>query len=99
MVKTPVPVNTYRIRYRIEEWNKPAEDLEAKAVQPGIRKSTTDYGFADEVLVASILNYGTPDVTVLLVDSVSMACNPPRELLVLVRDVINHFLEEHCAEE
>lgn len=44
----------YGVRYFCEPWNKPMEG-ETKEVQSGIKICKGNYGYADDVLIASII--------------------------------------------
>lgn len=58
---------TYRVRYFVEEWNKPVpqEDMGGK-ISEGIRMSKSNYGYTDTLLLVSIVeNEGAASVMLL----------------------------------
>lgn len=84
----------YKIRYLIEPWGKPANS-DGKKVLPGVIKSRDNYGYADDIFLASIIRDEKGNVTsIMLIDSVSGAY-PSRDMLEMIRDQIDHYLDEH----
>ena len=81
----------YKIRYRVEvgDFAKPDDDT-LTLVRPGIRVSN-DAGYADQLFVASIVEMDGRESILLL----SSEGKPSREMLLKVREQINHYLEEH----
>lgn len=86
----------YRIRYRVEEWNKPIVGP-VKSIAPGLSVAS-DYGYADKLLVASILVLKNGSHSVALFDSESRCGKPSKELLTMIRQQIDHHLEHHLDE-
>lgn len=84
-----MPKEVYEIRYRVEPWGKPTEEM-GEQVRPGIRV-TEEWGYTDRLFAASILENGS----IILLDS-KYGAEPDREVLEAVRDAINHHLEHHC---
>ena len=85
----------YKVRYLVEPWNRPPENLSDRRPMPGVVVSANNYGYTDTILVVSILRdkQGTP-TSVLMLDSDSGG-RPNRELLELVRQHIDHYLSNH----
>ncbi len=95
--KSPPPARDYALRYLLEfePWGKPAGPRTPTPI-PGVSVSETPYGYADELMVFSVLR--GPDgaiSSVALFDSVSGCGRPSRELLEAARDQIIHHLEKH----
>lgn len=85
----------YPIRYLVEPWNKP-RGTTTKTSVPGVRISTDNYGYADELFVASIIKGGEDgDNDSVLLLSTEGTMKPSRRILELVRDQIIHQLEHH----
>ena len=86
--------HVYKIRYMVQDWNKPREN-QGKQVLPNVRVSDTNYGYADSLFVVSIMNddAGNP-ASFLLLDSETMGM-PSREMLLQIRAQIDHCLKEH----
>lgn len=88
--------HVYKIRYLVELWNKPpqSEDVGESSI-PGVRQSTTDYGYADDLFVASIVRSEDGKAeSILLMDSIS-GSPPDKKMLELVKKQIEHYLEHH----
>jgi hypothetical protein len=86
----------YAIRYRVEDWNKPRENVEEKPIRPGIIVSKDDYGYTDRLFLASII-YGDGEdrePSVMLLDSVD-GPTPSKEILELIKGTIEHYLKHH----
>jgi hypothetical protein len=89
-----VSKHKYGVRYKVEDWNKP-RPAGGKQVQAGITVSDDDHGYADAVFVASIVRKPNGETeSVLLLDSDSGGL-PTREMLLLIREAIDHQLECH----
>lgn len=91
------PVKNYKIRYMVENWDKPTDtesDKDSIEVRPGVVVSGNDYGYADRLFLASFVEQGNK-TSVLLLDTVE-GPHPSRETLERVRDAINHHIEHHC---
>lgn len=86
---------TYGVRYCVEPWNKPPGCLSRERPFPGVRVSDDNHGYADALLVASILRDEEGIASILLL-ATEGGPNPPRELLEAVRNAITHHLEHHC---
>ena len=92
----------YKVRYLIDaDWNKEVPDREqGKRVAPGIRPSRGPWGYADDVLLMSIMRNKDGEVeSVLFVDTSTMSIHPSRRILVEAYAAIGHYLEKHCQEE
>lgn len=78
----------YRIRYLIEEWNKPPEQVEDEPIAPGVRCSKTDYGYADNVVIVSIVKckHGAEDLMFLSSETLA---EPTTERLLSLRAAID----------
>lgn len=88
----------YKIRYSIELWNKPP-DQEFIQVRKNVRVTKTDYGYTDELFLASILKNEDGSVdSVLLLDSED-GPNITKSKLLLIRDAIDHHLKNHVKED
>lgn len=89
-------VRKYRIRYYLEtgSFSRPQDAVQ---VRDGISVSNDNYGYADDVFVASILHdeSGNPSSILLLSGEGNPAGAPSRKMLETIRDLINHTLEEH----
>lgn len=89
----------YKIRYFIEDWNKPIPPEEKKKtvkVMPGVSVSGSNLGYADALFIASIVRDDDGKASVLLLDSDSQSGRPSKEMLVDIRDQIDHQLKHHC---
>lgn len=88
----------YKVRYSVELWNKPVPSTAVlcQAI-PGVKVAEGDYGYADQVFVASIIcgDDGEP-LSVLLIDSESGG-RPSRKMLELIRAQIDHHLKHHVT--
>jgi hypothetical protein len=81
------------VRYTVERWGRlPAETSEQ--VRSGVRVSQNDAGYCDQLFLASIVRDGAA-VSVLLLDSEG-GSKPSREILLLVKQQIEHHLEKHA---
>ena len=90
-----MPAQRYRIRYSIEvgDFIKPES---VTKVRPGINLSADDYGYADELVVVSLV--GAPGKRSFLVVSTEDGGGPPLpETLRELRDYIDHQLEHHSG--
>src|SRR5690242_17106329 len=87
---------TYAVRYCHEDWNKPvpADNL-YRQVRPGIRVSSTDYGYTDVLFAASVLLDEAGEYSSILLLSSEGGEKPSRKLLEAVREQIDHYLECH----
>ena len=84
-------MKNYKIRYRIEPWNKPASG--GKKVADGITVSDDDYGFTDRVFLRSFV-----DGTVLAVDSEAGGC-ADRGCLMEISRAIDGIIRQMDEEE
>jgi hypothetical protein len=86
----------YSIRYLVQPWNKtiPQRDGAGKQVRPNVTVSNTDYGYTDRLFIISILDEGTEDESLLLLDSKD-GPDMTREYLEKLRDAITHHIETH----
>jgi hypothetical protein len=86
---------TYKLRYLIEDWGKPAEAPNSRQVLPNVRSTDGNYGFTDQLVFASILHndHGDP-VSIFMVDSEARSV-PDKHTLEFLRDHIQHLLDEH----
>jgi hypothetical protein len=86
----------YKIRYMVEEWNKPAGSKTRKTEFDGIKVSTDNYGYTDELLVASILHDEKGEIKSIGLFSSEGRLMPSRKLLEAVKSQIEHQLEHHA---
>jgi hypothetical protein len=96
--------HVYRVRFMMDpDWNRPAPGIEAmERTGPDTLKTSDNYGYADEVVIASLMR----DLETGELASVRLCCSegavapggegPSRAALEAVRDHINHYLEHHC---
>lgn len=91
-------MRNYHIRYKVEQWDKPVpESIRSTAtkVASQVSVSSNDYGFCDDVFIASIIrNKEGEVVSVLLLDSISEG-SPDRKTLELIKTQIEHHIEHH----
>lgn len=87
----------YGVRYRVEHWNKPAEN-KGKKVANLVRVSDDDHGYADVLFLASIVFDDDGQFSILLMDSMN-GPKPSRRILEAVRYQIDHHLEHHMEED
>jgi hypothetical protein len=89
----------YQVRYFIDhDWNKPRAS-ESQEVHPGIRVSADDFGYADSVVICSIVNKtDKPDEvsSILIVADKDANGVADRKVRELVHDAIVHDLLCHC---
>lgn len=88
----------YKIRYLVEDWNKPPDWVDVAATRasiPGVKVSNTDYGYTDRLVVASVIEHpdGTP-ASVLLCDS-KTGGPPDREILEALLKQVQHQIQHH----
>lgn len=81
---------TYRVRYRVEAWGQPVPAGEYDQVQSGVRVRKDNYGYTDELLLASILQDDAGQRSSILL--VSESGPPSRDLLLAVREQIDRAL-------
>lgn len=81
----------YKIRYLVEPWNKPRGEAVPTMVD-GVKVSVDNYGYADELFVASIMHEKAGGESILLLSSEG---EPTRALLEKIRTQIDHYLEHH----
>ena len=85
----------YAIRYLIEPWNEPRL-AGSRLIRKGLRVSDDNHGYADAIFLASIIKDDSGEVeSVLLLSSESVNGKIGKEMLLLVRDHIDHCLEHH----
>jgi hypothetical protein len=91
----------YRMRYTIEgdgPYSLP-EHNKGTRIQEGLRVSDTDYGYADDVLLVSIMRESDGSIESMLLLTSEDGRDPRRpspELLREVRAMIDHYLETHA---
>lgn len=90
---------TYAVRYSVSPWRKsvPIENEGRKVGIPNVTVSDDQYGYTDTLFAASILRGGNGEVeSIFLVDTDTSI--PTREMLLMVRDAIDHQLEFHTED-
>ena len=89
----------YAIRYLVEPWGKPREHTDSISVRPGIQVQSDNYGYADDVFLASILRGEDGKISsILLLDSKG-GHKPTVEILEAVKKAIEHHLEHHAQNQ
>ena len=88
---------TYRTRYLIEEWNKPPDVSPTPTPVSGVSVSSNDFGYTDDLFFASILRKENGEIgSILLLSSEGNEHGKPsKEMLLAVRDMIDHQLQHH----
>jgi hypothetical protein len=85
----------YRFRYKVERWEKPPQGV-GERVRPGLRVSQDDHGYADGLFIASLVEQENGTTSIALLSSEgNPEGKPSKELLQLIRDQIDHYLEKH----
>lgn len=85
----------YRVRYSVEigKFDKPKDTTR---IAPGVTASPDNFGYADDLFVASIINGDSDSESILLLSTEGTKdCKPSRAMLTKIRDLIDHYLEEH----
>lgn len=85
--------HNYKVRYLVEPWSAPRTE-EVVEVMPGIQVSKSNYGYTDRLFLASIIDEGD-GLDVMFLDTED-GPYPSREILELIKDRIDHYLECHC---
>ncbi len=89
----------FAIRYAIEAHDGPADSVQN--VAPGINVSDTEWGFADDIFVASVLRENGKISSILLFGSNDgepvMGEDIPRELLLAIYEQVGHHLKCHTS--
>jgi hypothetical protein len=80
----------YAFRFLMEPWDKPPAG-ESQQVRPGIRVSKDDYGYADDLIIGSIVRNAIGAESFAIFST--LGSPPPKEVLEKFRDQINHYLE------
>jgi hypothetical protein len=85
----------YKVRYYVGEWNKPIpEGEEGQEIVPGVKIQPTDIGYADDVVVASVVrDSGGLVESILIMSSENEGAS--KELLIAVKNAIDHDLAHH----
>lgn len=91
-------MKTYRIRYEVKvgDFARPSG---GRCVRPGITVSEDDYGFADElVLVSVVKSPEEPDGNMLMISTEDLPDNvPSQDMLRRIIALCNHYLEKHTG--
>jgi len=93
-------MKNYKIRYKVEDRNRPPEEAATETEFSNVKVSTTDHGYTDYLFAASILYDDDGEIdSILLLDSGSDTPIPRRHILEAVKEQIEHCLENHCKKE
>lgn len=87
----------YGIRYSVEEWNKPPENV-AEKVAPGITVSNDNYGYTDDIVVVSILKDEFGEIgSMALFSNLMRDKKIPKDVLERLKEEVEHYIKHHSC--